>query len=272
MCLTTAMFCGPAPVLSLARSSWKTTSSTQCNRFSICQWARTAAAKLLASSLAEQIVAPPALDLSAVLDPRFNHADHREMGEARLTGVAPVGPEPSDVVADAVAALFEAAMVGIGCLVRRLDQISWRIVEEADDVGMGRRAVALEGQQVVAAPAHDGLGDSAPRSHGVDGDEGAPQFEAFEQERDGGDLVGFDVGGLLAEHEALAGRPGGDEMRRLAALAAGMRAARSLAIDGDDIGRARRATTHSVRQDLKRSASSALMTSSSVSWAGSPRS
>lgn len=44
-----AMFCGPAPERSRLRSSWKTTSSIQCSRFSTCQWHRTAWANSLAS-------------------------------------------------------------------------------------------------------------------------------------------------------------------------------------------------------------------------------
>src|SRR5215211_9042002 len=60
--------------------------------------------------------------------------------------------------------------------------------------------------------------------------------KALEQQRDGGDLIRLGVGGFLPEHQALTGRPGGDEMQRLAALAAVVRAPRSLAVDGDNIG------------------------------------
>src|SRR4051794_2281707 len=51
-------------------------------------------------------------------------------------------------------------------------------------------------------------------------------------------VISFDLasGGFLPEHQALTGRPGGDEMQRLAALAAVVRAPRSLAVDGDNIG------------------------------------
>lgn len=44
---------GPEAVCNLERSSWKTTSSTQCNRFSMLQWARTAAAKVFGLNLAD---------------------------------------------------------------------------------------------------------------------------------------------------------------------------------------------------------------------------
>ena len=49
-----AMLAGPLPVLSRIRSSWKTTSITQCSRFSIPQWARTATAKAWAERGAEE--------------------------------------------------------------------------------------------------------------------------------------------------------------------------------------------------------------------------
>jgi hypothetical protein len=183
-----------------------------------------------------QIVASFVLDSAAAFDPRLDHADHREMGKARLAGIAAVGPQPGHVAADAMAALFEAAVVGIGGLEGRRDHPGRRIGEETDDVGLERRPIALERQQIVAAAAHDGLGDGVLGSHGVDGDQRPGEVEPFKQQRDGGDLVGFDVRGLLAEHEALARRPGGDEVQRLAALAAVMRAPHGLAIDGDDLG------------------------------------
>ena len=83
-----------------------------------------------------------------------------------------------------------------------------------------------------------GLGDSTLGSHRIDGDEGAGEREALQQQRDGDDLVRLVAHRLLSEHEALPARPGGDEMQRLAARLAGMRAPRGLAVDGDDVGRA----------------------------------
>ena len=70
---------------------------------------------------------------------------------------------------------------------------------------------------------------------GVDGDQGTVQRQAFQQQRDGGDLVRLAAHRLLAEHQALTGGPSGDEMQRLAPLAAGMRPARGLAVDGDQV-------------------------------------
>jgi hypothetical protein len=58
-----------------------------------------------------------------------------------------------------------------------------RVGEEGFDFGEGCRPVFLERQQVIAAALADRLGDGALGSHGVDGDQGAAQLEAFEQPR-----------------------------------------------------------------------------------------
>src|SRR3546814_9018824 len=127
-------------------------------------------------------------------------------------------------------------MIGVEGFEGGRGEISGRIDEEALDLGEGERPVRLEGEEIVAALGEDGLGDGRLRSHGVDGDEGAGQFEPFEQARDGGDLVGLGVGRLLSEDEALPCGPGGDRMERETALAPVMAATRGLAVYGDDVG------------------------------------
>lgn len=54
------------------------------------------------------------LDFTAPLRIGLNHADHGEVGEARLSGVAPVGEQPIDIVTDDMMALFDAAVIGVG--------------------------------------------------------------------------------------------------------------------------------------------------------------
>ena len=141
----------------------------------------------------------------------------------RFAWIATVGEEPVGVVADAVAALFEAAVVLADGLVGVGDHARGRIGEDLHHIGVGGGAVGLERQQIVAAAAHDGLGDGGLGSHGVDGDERALELQPFEQQRNGGDLVGFGVGRLLAEHQALARCPGRDHVQRFAAFGPGMR-------------------------------------------------
>jgi len=146
------------------------------------------------------------------------------MREARLVWKAAVGEQPADVVADEVMAPFEAAMVVVGGYERRLKNIFWGIGEEAGDIGMGRRPIGLEDQKVVAAALDDGIGDPDLSSDSVDGDDCTGQFEPFEQQQDGFDLVGFVGDRLLAAYQALAAGSGGDHVQRLAAFAAGVTA------------------------------------------------
>ena len=63
-----------------------------------------------------KVIASFLLDLAAALGVGLNHADHGQMREAGLVGVAAVGKQPIDFVADDMMALFDAAMVGVGGL------------------------------------------------------------------------------------------------------------------------------------------------------------
>ena len=58
----------------------------------------------------------------------------------------------------------------------------------------------------------------------------------LQQQRDGGDLVGFLLGRLLSEHDPLPRRPGRDEVQRVTAFAPVVAAPRGLAVNGDDFG------------------------------------
>lgn len=55
--------------------------------------------------------------------------------------VAAIGAEPVHLVADDVAAGFEAAVVVVGGLVGLGDHAGRRIGEQGGDIGVGRRAV-----------------------------------------------------------------------------------------------------------------------------------
>ncbi|MGE7417310.1 hypothetical protein, partial [Methylobacterium tarhaniae] len=131
---TTAMVCGPDPVRSRTGSSWKTTARTRCRRLSIRHCARTAAAKVLASSLAEERWQRRSCSIRPARSTlRPDRADHRRTRHARLIRVAAIRGEPAHVMAYAGAAAFEAAMIVVGCLVRLHDQVA-RIGEDAPDV------------------------------------------------------------------------------------------------------------------------------------------
>src|SRR5215212_2056460 len=240
MCLMMAMFSGPYPVRKRARSSWKTTSMIQCSRFSTPQWARTARAKVGASRRADERWSRRA---RVVLPPRSTSASTMAMAARPGTRGLPgkrrsverqATSEPGHVMADDVAPDLDAAMVTVG------RGVPVEIVrgggKEAFDLAVQVRPVVFHRDQVVRALSLDGVGDLGLAAHGIKRDEGSGEGQALEQQRDGGDLIRLGVGGFLPEHPALTGRPGGDKMQRLAALAAVVRAPRSLAVDGDKVG------------------------------------
>ena len=77
---------------------------------------------------------------------------------------------------------------------RPFDLVGRGGIEISFDFGMKRRLVVLHGQKVVGFGIEDALSDVRIASHGINGDQGAFEVEAFHQCRDGGDLVGFFVG------------------------------------------------------------------------------
>lgn len=148
-----------------------------------------------------------------------------------------------------------------------------RIGDEADDIVVGGGPVALEGQKIVAASGDDRVGNHALGTHGVERDQCTGQLQSLEEMRDSCDLIRFGLGRLLTQDKALAGRPCGNHVQRLAALTSIMTAPGGLATTAIFSGaQSRRASTQLVKHDLKSSASSALITSFKVSWAGIPRS
>ena len=101
-----------------------------------------------------------------------------------------VGEQPVDVVADGVAAGLQAAMVGIGGFTG-VEGAGLGVVEEGFDLAEQQRPVGLQGEQVVAATLDDGLGDLGLCADRINGDQGAGQGQALQQQRDGG--ISFDL-------------------------------------------------------------------------------
>jgi len=139
--------------------------------------------------------------------------------------------KPVDVVADDVAADFDAAVVAVDGL-DGFQFFGRGVIEIAFDTVVQRGLVFRDCKQVIGAAVEDNCGDLGLASPGADslplaeagGDQRTFQFETLEQQRDGSDLVGLDVRGFLTEDEALARRPGGDQVQRLASLGLGMSA------------------------------------------------
>jgi hypothetical protein len=149
-----------------------------------------------------------------VLEGVLDHRNGLDAWEAAASG------QPIDRVADDMVAGFDAAAVGID----GPEGLQFRgrgVVETAFDVAMQRGLVVLDGEQVVGLTFENCGGNPgltppsglsirlrlteplASLAHGVDGEQRALQFKAPEQQRDDGDLVGFDVPGLLAKHQPL---------------------------------------------------------------------
>jgi hypothetical protein len=143
-------------------------------------------------------------------------------------------------VADEVTPDLDTAVVAVGGGVA-IEAVGWSR-EEALDLAVQVRPVGFDRNEVIGALRPDGFGDLGLAAHGVEGDESARQREAFQQQRDGGDLIRLGVGGFLSEHQALPGGPGRDEMQRLATFRPVVRAACGLAVDGHDVGLRSRAT------------------------------
>src|SRR3954452_15357759 len=207
---------------------------TQCSRFSTPQWARTARAKVGASRRADErwyrrarVVLPPRSTSASTMAMAAKPGKRGSPGKRRsvesqdtswLTTWRRVSMRPwSPSVVACRSSSFEEAAKKRSISPCRFGQLCHR-------------------DQVVRALSLDGVGDRGLAAHGVEGDEGSGEGQALEQQRDGGDLIRLGVGGFLPEHQALPGRPGGDKMQRLAALAAVVRAPRSLAVDGDKVG------------------------------------
>lgn len=130
-----------------------------------------------------------------------------------------------------------------------LDPLGLGIGEEVLDVLEKSRPIGRERQQIVAA-CDDRLGDVGLGSHGVDGKEGAFEFEALHKRRDSADFIGLAGDRLLAQHQSLAGGPCAEHVQRLPALGARLRSPRGLAVDRHDVGLSlsRKLSTHSEKQ------------------------
>ena len=148
-----------------------------------------------------EVIAPLDAGFATVLALGLDHGDHGEVLEAPFAGEAAVGDKPLHVMADGMAADLDAAMVAVDGLVR-VERGRCGGGEEALGLGGQGGPIVLEGEQVIGATVADGFGDPGLAADGVDGDQGAGQFQAFEQRRDGGDLVGLFRAGLLTPYES----------------------------------------------------------------------
>src|SRR3546814_19534066 len=96
-----------------------------------------------------EVIAPFRAFAALPFDVVFDHGDHREMGKMVFIRIATIGKQPLSVVTDVVAAFFDAAMLGVGCRVRRPGPIGWRYCKIRHDlgdrksVGYGKRVLVI---------------------------------------------------------------------------------------------------------------------------------
>src|SRR5262249_37040267 len=95
-------------------------------------------------------------------------------------------------------------------------------------------------QHVVRSLGHDLRGDVLLAASRVDGHDAVLQVEQLDQLRDRRDLVGLGVHGHLPQGQAVAGRPGADQVQRAQPLGAVEGPPQGLAIDGNDLAPRRR--------------------------------
>src|ERR1700730_4722195 len=72
-----------------------------------------------------EVISSLSRDRAISFDAGLDHADHGQMGEARLVGIAAIREQPIDLVADDMATLLDAAVVAVGRIVLGLQHIWW---------------------------------------------------------------------------------------------------------------------------------------------------
>jgi hypothetical protein len=93
------------------------------------------------------------------------------------------------------------------------------------------RAVAFEGQQVVAAAAHDPLGDRRLAGERVQAHQAAREVQPVQQVGQDRQLPALGLGRALGQHDPALGRVGADQVQGRASLAEVERAPDGLAVD-----------------------------------------
>lgn len=99
--------------------------------------------------------------------------------------------------------------------------------------------ITFKAKDIVIALGDDLRGDGTLAAHGIKGHNSPFECQQFQQLGDRGDLIGFLLGGFLAQHQAVAAGPGTDPMQRAPPARAVLRAARALAVDRNDLAPSR---------------------------------
>ncbi len=125
-------------------------------------------------------------------------------------------PRPGGVIGDPAGAFLDTAVSGVKRAGHEAGLRYFRIVEKQPPIFVRRALVALQGKDVIRLLLHDACGDLLLGPHGVHGDDGAFQGEAFQKRRDRRDFVAFAVNRLLAQNQPVFVGEGIENMLRLA--------------------------------------------------------
>src|SRR4051795_5236156 len=151
-----------------------------------------------------------------------------------------------------------------------LHRLRCRPLERRLDPGQQLGLVGLDRQQVVGSGLDDPLGDRPIAAGRVDRHQRALEAQLVEQRGDHDALVRLAVHDLLGQDEALLARIGRQGVQRALAGAGVAGPLRGLAVDRDQAS-GRIAPIQASKHSSKVPGSSALTTSLSVSWLGTPR-
>ena len=140
--------------------------------------------------------------------------------------------EPADIVGGEIPPGFDAAMLPIHGFAG-IEGAIGRLLEEQGDVLTELSLIVFDLDDIIGLCFDNRLGDFFLAPHGVNGDNGSPQVQGFDQFRDGGDLIGLVSGFELAQHQADIRNPGTDQVYGGAAVGSVVGAAQGFPIDGD---------------------------------------
>ncbi len=121
------------------------------------------------------------------------------------------------------------------------------VPDSGEVVGLGRgntqlhilvqgALVALERQHIVATLVEDLLGDLPLAAHGINRHQAPSEGQLPQEFGQGGDLIGFVLDLDLSQHQAIGRGPGTHQVDGRLAAAPIVRAAKGLAVEGDDLG------------------------------------
>src|SRR5450631_886454 len=139
---------------------------------------------------------------------------------------------------EVVSPFVDAAVAIVGCFVLAVTQVLKvpfdLLAEERGDGIFQIRLIVFDGNDEVAFAIDDLFANVFLTAHGVNGDDGIGEVDLLEKLWNRRDFVGFFLGGDLSQSDAFLAGPGADDVQGAQSFTGIVRAAASLAIDGDE--------------------------------------